>query len=752
MTNHGGNHVVESDHVEVEQHEKDPVRIRNFRLLCNDVEVHLSSLGASITKFLVPSSKSFISDPTSDNGTADGMDDIVLGYPSVREMYLSRNPVYFGVIVGRVANRIARGKLQLPRVDVESIQLDINNEPNHLHGGSQGFSHKVWDAQILPNNEGVQFILLSPDGDGGYPGTIQVTATYKLLEGPESMNEQEQSDSFSAMNHVQLSLTMEAKLLGDAVPCTPVNFAQHSYFNLNGHNDPRGILDHKLHLDGCVAYTPVDEHSIPTRQVVPLTNEKSMDFQSEPVLFSHSLVNVGVDIATLPRDRVLAAVNHRNLAIDVGNVHDEALPPFGVDHNFVVKAKDEKSLSASIGEEMVRIATVTHAHSQRRLVVSTTAPGVQVYTANYLSTSPTDGYKDAAQYQPWQGFCLETQHYPDSIGVDTEKHPEFARGQCVSLSPARATYTHKVLYDFDFPCSPKRSSTSKSLTPVLPSTFDANDDDFSSWGGRDTENNRYESIQAMWESQGVTGSFSSLWYHKAHEHYLENCAPTVDGVLGGFAPLSKVDLAGSMKFVQNLQQLGLLSGRDLAQAVACECGAGIGRVSKGLLLPLGFGHVDLVESASHLLAAAPDFIGDEGGANKCRYYCTALQDWAPSQPEKYTLIWVQWVFCYLHDEDAIRFLKQCRSGLVQSGGLIVLKENTVGRNDEVEPDGVMTVSGDKADDFVLDLEDASVTRSVRYLVHLAKVAGLKVVHIEESQDFPSDNFPVPTIAFSPVQD
>ena len=277
---------------------------------------------------------------------------------------------------------------------------------------------------------------------------------------------------------------------------------------------------------------------------------------------------------------------------------------------------------------------------------------------------------------------------------------------------------------------------------------DDDDYDISTWVGTDTDDNRYESVRSMWLSQGVTSSSNGDWYQRGAQHYEDHCPPTLDGVLGGFAEMTQDDLQGSLDFVRYLQQsLGKLGGSPasedgqtiLKDAIACECGAGIGRVSKGLLLqPLGFGRCDLVESSPHLLASAPEYLGD-AAASKCRYYCNGLQEWGPPQPNMYHLIWIQWVFCYLTDNDAIAFLKRCRKGLVQEGGLIILKENACPL--------------DSTDDFVLDLEDASVTRSIRYLKYLAQEAGLRIVHLLETQsNFPEDNFPVPMIALEPATD
>jgi protein N-terminal methyltransferase len=131
---------------------------------------------------------------------------------------------------------------------------------------------------------------------------------------------------------------------------------------------------------------------------------------------------------------------------------------------------------------------------------------------------------------------------------------------------------------------------------------------------------------------------------------------------------------------------------------------------------------------ARLIAAAPDYLGDSANQCKCRYFCLGLQEWYPSA-STFSMIWIQWVFCYLTDEDAVAFLKRCAKSLVE-GGVIVLKENTC----------------DKDDDFIVDMDDASVTRSVPYLIQLAEKAGLRLRLQTLQDDFPDEIYPVPMLA------
>lgn len=176
--------------------------------------------------------------------------DVVLGYDSLAG-YLRDSP-YFGAIVGRYGNRIARGRFTLGGVE---YRLATNNGPNHLHGGVRGFDKVVWSADPFrtDSSAGVTFRHTSPDGDEGYPGTLQAAVTYTLT----SRNE----------------LILDYEATTDRA--TPVNLTQHSYFNLAGSGD---ILGHVLEL-AADHYTPVDATLIPTGAIAPV-EQTPFDFRT----------------------------------------------------------------------------------------------------------------------------------------------------------------------------------------------------------------------------------------------------------------------------------------------------------------------------------------------------------------------------------------------------------------------------------------------------------------------------------------
>jgi aldose 1-epimerase len=356
-------------------------RVRVLTLSLNGVSVQLSSLGASILRVLVPS-------------RLGGCDDVVMGYKSLQHMWDLRNPAYLNVIVGRVANRIRSGKLM---IDGHSYELDRNDEPNHLHGGFDGFSHRIWEASIIYDNDGhpsAQFSLASDDGDQKYPGSIQVTSTYTLLPTP------------AHRLGARLRLRLEAKLVGDTP--TPVNLSQHSYFNLHRHDSPSGCLDHRLTIFA-EEYTPVDETSITTREVRKLADDRTMDFSSSRLVMD-ALAEYAVAKAGRSTEDAKFAVDSSSRIAPDTNTEGPSSPrsgtPYGFDHNYVVR-----NGGGGGSEDLPLVAVLEHAASGRRLKVLSDAPGVQLYTANYLDgvSLPPDACKDAAVYAQWQGICLETQ-------------------------------------------------------------------------------------------------------------------------------------------------------------------------------------------------------------------------------------------------------------------------------------------------------------------------------------------------------
>jgi len=250
-------------------------------------------------------------------------DDVVLGFDDFAG-YLNNKP-YFGAIIGRYANRIAKGKFTL---DGKEYTLAINNGPNSLHGGLKGFDKVVWHAEPFekPGSLGIVFTYLSKDGEEGYPGNLNTKVTYTLTDNNELIFDYEATTD----------------------KATPVNLTQHTYFNLagDGHGD---ILGHVLRMSA-LRFTPVDKDLIPTGEL------RSVD--GTPLDFAQQ-TPIGLHINDKDEQLVLAG---------------------GYDHNFVIDRTTEG---------MALTARVEEPTTGRVMEVYTTEPAVQFYTGNFLDGTIT---------------------------------------------------------------------------------------------------------------------------------------------------------------------------------------------------------------------------------------------------------------------------------------------------------------------------------------------------------------------------
>ena len=229
-----------------------------------------------------------------------------------------------------------------------------------------------------------------------------------------------------------------------------ISLAQHSYFNLAGHNSPNRILDHTLQMN-CSEYTPVDNTSIPTRQVQKVDN--AMSFCEKKTLGDalevYAVEKAGIEQA-LAKDMVQQVMEGSS-----DSIANEEDSPYGFDHNYIIDEDSRAYRSPSEGEDdnLHLAAILTHPPTQRSLHVLTSVPGIQLYTSNYLDgkTPPPALCKDGASYLRWQGICLETQTYPDSIYPDNNinnDNDKFSKGRCFILRPGGPEYNHIVQYEF----------------------------------------------------------------------------------------------------------------------------------------------------------------------------------------------------------------------------------------------------------------------------------------------------------------
>jgi aldose 1-epimerase len=301
------------------------------------IEVRLTNYGGIITSLKTPDRSGRFAD-------------IVLGYDSLSG-YLRDTP-YFGAIVGRFGNRIARGRFTL---DGTTYRLAINNGPNSLHGGLRGFDKVVWTAEPFRNQQGVGVALdyTSADMEEGYPGTLRTHVTYTLTDDNR--------------------LIVDYQATTDKA--TPVNLTQHSYWNLAG-DASRDILAHLLTINAD-AMTPVDSTLIPTGEITSVAGTP-FDFRTP--------MPIGARID-----------QRQNAQIRYGG---------GYDHNFVLNR------GATAAGALSLAAHVAEPTTGRTLDVFTTEPGLQFYSGNFLDGSITG--KAGRVYHYRYGLVLETQHYPDS--------------------------------------------------------------------------------------------------------------------------------------------------------------------------------------------------------------------------------------------------------------------------------------------------------------------------------------------------
>ncbi|XP_057417170.1 alpha N-terminal protein methyltransferase 1 [Lotus japonicus] len=246
--------------------------------------------------------------------------------------------------------------------------------------------------------------------------------------------------------------------------------------------------------------------------------------------------------------------------------------------------------------------------------------------------------------------------------------------------------------------------------------------------GTDSDGRQYQTAGEMWSEQTGDPNKKTQWYH-CGVSYWEGVNATVDGVLGGYANVNEPDISCSEDFLKILLAERFPGDVRNQPLVALDCGSGIGRVTKNLLIRY-FNEVDLLEPVSHFLEAARETSapGYSDMHKAVNFYCVPLQDFTPDTG-RYDVIWVQWCIGHLTDDDFISFFNRAKVGL-KPGGLFVLKEN-------------IARSG-----FVLDNEDRSVTRSDSYFKELFSRCGLHVYKSKDQKGFPEELFAVKIYALT----
>jgi len=319
----------------------------------NGMEVCITNYGGRVVSIMVP-----------DRNNA--LQDVVLGFDNIHQYADTVNsPTDWGASVGRYANRIKNGKLN---IDGKQIQLPCNNFGHCLHGGPSGWQYQVYDAQ-QPDEKTLQLTIQSSDGDNNFPGNVTAVVTYQLKDD----------------NSIDISYS------GQTDAKTVLNMTNHSYFNLNG-NPEKNIEDHILYVNSYI-YTPTDETYMTTGDTVWVKGTP-MDFMEPTVL------------GTRVNNFDYKPIKNAN----------------GFDHNWCLASYrdgkgNDKQLAASLYAPSTGIM----------LEVYTNEPGLQVYTGNFLDGTLTG--KKGIKYQKHAGICLESQKYPDSPNKKGWPSPYLEPGQ-----------------------------------------------------------------------------------------------------------------------------------------------------------------------------------------------------------------------------------------------------------------------------------------------------------------------------------
>lgn len=302
----------------------------------------VSDLGAVLTHLYVPNNEGKLID-------------VVLGFEQLNQ-YETNDKVYFGSTIGRSANRIEGATF---KIDETTYTIDQNEGENNLHGGFDGYQLRKWAIKAIDEEKNqITFALTSPNLDQGFPGELQIEATYQLNEDNS------------------LNVTYQGK----SNQKTLFNPTNHSYFNLNGHDQGK-ITHHVLQLHAS-QYTPVkDVKSIPTGEIAAVVNTP-MDF-------------------TQPKE----------IGKEIDAAFDQLIYTKGYDHNYIIDQTEAP---------LTPFAKVTGNQSGIQMTVATNLPGVQFYAGNFIEQELG---KNNVVYSPRSGFCLEPQYFPNAINEKRFDHP-----------------------------------------------------------------------------------------------------------------------------------------------------------------------------------------------------------------------------------------------------------------------------------------------------------------------------------------
>ncbi|GMI42072.1 hypothetical protein TrCOL_g1755 [Triparma columacea] len=327
-----------------------PAPLRTWEVSSGKVTLTVCSVGAAVTALVV-------------NGV-----DVVLGYGEVKD-YLKNDP-YFGVVVGRVANRVKGGVIDFGEGGGERT-LDCNNGPNHLHGGKAGWSHRVW--RVKEESADKLTLWLEDEGsEEGYPGLLRAEVEYSVEDE---------------------GVTVKTRVTNLGEVRTPVNTTQHTYFNLG--DGERGVLEHELKVEA-EGYMEVGEDMIPTGRVLGTGPSACGPYPP------------GMDFTSLRKVR--ASLGEMSGVQEI-KIRDGSHGRIGVDNNYVLREEEVEGGVGGGGGGGLRLAA-TLKYGDRSVSVSCTSPGLQVYTGNWIDKEKGKGGR---VYEQWEGVAMEPQADPDSV-------------------------------------------------------------------------------------------------------------------------------------------------------------------------------------------------------------------------------------------------------------------------------------------------------------------------------------------------
>lgn len=318
---------------------QNPNKMQTYSLKNQNIEITFIERGGQITSIKVPDSKGNI-------------EDVVVGYHTMDEIIAGDG--YFGALCGRYANRIVGGKFE---IDGEKFQLDCNNEPNHLHGGNNGFNSKIWNVSPIKLDKFVQaykLSIISEDGEEKYPGKLEVSVIYGITEDNQFVIEYE----------------------AETTKPTVINLTSHAYFNLCGAGKA-SAENHKLQLNAS-NYTPISAKlGTASGEIIKVKNGP-FDFITAKTIKS---------------------------ACDTD--HEQINMINGIDHNFVIDNFDGSVKLAGV---------LLDPESGRKIEVYTNQPGIQIYTGAHFDGSEKG--KNGAPIEACAGIAMETQIFPNSPNYD----------------------------------------------------------------------------------------------------------------------------------------------------------------------------------------------------------------------------------------------------------------------------------------------------------------------------------------------